>query len=113
MADKISCSQLFRVLVLVFFSLVTLVVDAGAEKVFGVIDDINHENSRIIIDDHSFKMALNFKVYDKRGKEVNRYSLKVGQKLNYIFTDNPNGTRNIISANIEAENFLPTSSDED
>lgn len=65
---------------------------------FGNLDYIDHSESSLIINDNAVKMALNFKVYDLRGNEVNRYSLKTGQKLVYTVVSGSNGSKNITKA---------------
>lgn len=65
---------------------------------FGILDYIDHSESSLIINDNAVKMALNFKVYDLRGNEVNRYSLKTGQNLVYTVVPGSNGLKNITKA---------------
>lgn len=56
---------------------------AQLEWEIGYVDFIDHQNKVVVIDDGSFVMALNFKLKDRRGKNVNRYALKPGQQLQY------------------------------
>lgn len=72
---------------------------------FGVLDYIDHSESSLIINDSSVKMGLNFKVYDLRGREVNRYSLKVGQNLVYTVVPGSSGSKNITKAWIKPTGY--------
>lgn len=56
----------------------------GAE--FGIVDRVDFNASALVVDDMYYPMALNIKVFDVKGKEANRYTFKVGQKI--MFTIN-------------------------
>jgi len=51
-----------------------------------VIDRLDHEANLVVIDDYSYQMPINIKVYklklnSKKTRTVNRYALKKGQKV--------------------------------
>lgn len=92
---------------------ITLSVHAETNIYLGTLDDINHERSQLVIDDQVFVMALNFKVYNLKGKETNRYSLKRGQKITYSYKDGPKGGRSISSAHIRPAEYSIVSKEED
>lgn len=110
-----SCSRVrlcLTVVIVVFSSLMAAFSIAEENKMSGILDDISFERSTLVIDDRVFKMALNFKVYDLSGHKVNRYSLKLGQKLVYTFNDNPNGSKSITTAKI-SDKLISFANDED
>jgi len=50
----------------------------------GELHYIYHEKQMLVIQDQAYKMALNLKVFNLKGKPVNRYALKEGQNLHYF-----------------------------
>jgi|GEM_PF-2340291 len=50
----------------------------------GVVDALQHKHNIIVINDFSYLMPLNFKVSDDRGKLVNRFAIKAGDKVEYF-----------------------------
>lgn len=63
----------------------------------GTIDGLDEKYQFIVIDDGSFPLALNLKVKDHRGREVNRYALKPGLKVRYEYSVGANGYNQISS----------------
>ena len=78
-------NRLFAVLLLLLTFPMTL---WGAEKQFGVIDSVDLQSNSLVIDDWYYTMALDMKVYDRRGDKVNRYYFKQGQKVQFT-VNNP------------------------
>lgn len=77
-----SAQLIKRFLICVLFVSVDLY--AVELKEFGVVDRVDLAGSALVIDDQYYTMALNMRVFDRRGDEVNRHYLKKGQKLNFM-----------------------------
>ena len=61
----------------------------------GRIDYVSSEYLDMVIDDSVFTFALNMKVFDGKGRTVNRYALKPGAKVKYQFVREPSGQRQL------------------
>ena len=66
----------------------------------GRLDDIHHDKQVLVVNDQVYRMALNLKVVDERGKLANRYALKVGQSLSFYATFVPK-TQQLVVENIQ------------
>ncbi|BFM14341.1 hypothetical protein R50073_05240 [Maricurvus nonylphenolicus] len=60
-----------------------VLAEGGDKPIYGIVDAVFHEQSAVVIDDTYLSMSLSLKVFDHRGDTVNRYSLKLGQKVAY------------------------------
>lgn len=60
-----------------------------------VIHGIDHNKASIIISDTEYKMALNMKVYNKKRQPLNRYALKIGQKVAIRASNQPGTVRTL------------------
>lgn len=49
----------------------------------GELDYIYHDKQMVVIQDQAYRMALNLKVFDVKGKLVNRFALTPGLSLRY------------------------------
>lgn len=67
----------------------------AAERHFGTVNAVDGKYQSIVIDDSVFPFALNMKVYDAKGREVNRYALKAGMEVSYEFQVGANGYNHI------------------
>lgn len=50
----------------------------------GELEYIYHDQQMVVIQDQAYRMALNLKVFDVKGKLVNRFALKEGLILRYF-----------------------------
>jgi hypothetical protein len=46
-----------------------------------LVGSVDNTNGTVVIDDFTYRLKLNTKVYDQRKRLVNRYALKVGQRV--------------------------------
>lgn len=66
------------------------------DRVTAVIDYINPERSQLVAGDLVYKLSLDLRVVSASGKELNRYALSPGNKIE--FNPQKKGKNNIIDA---------------
>ncbi|BFM10422.1 hypothetical protein R50072_05750 [Simiduia litorea] len=86
---------IFALLLMSFVYANIVSADEGAETETGRIDYVSSEYLDIVIDDSVFTFALNMKVFDTRGRTVNRYAFRPGAKVKYQFVREPSGQRQL------------------
>ena len=57
----------------------------------GVLNIVNYDRNILVVDDWTYTMPLNLKVYSHRGKRVNRYALKRGQHIRFTLKPTEGG----------------------
>lgn len=87
----------FAVLMMLFVcaNIVSADDDDGTDIDTGRVDYVSAEYLDMVIDDSVFTFALNMKVFDTKGRAVNRYALKPGAKVKYQFIREPSGQRQL------------------
>lgn len=64
-------------------------VDARLGEHSGEVNIIHYEDRTIVIDDVVYLMPLNFKVYDKHSRTVNRYAIKIREMVDFYVDSGP------------------------
>ena len=91
---------LFAFAIMLFAS--TFVIAEEDENV-GKIDSVNPEYLHVVIDDSLYTFALNVKVFDVKGRPVNRYALKQGAQVRYDFNRSAKGEKQLSNVWIVSE----------
>ncbi|MBX2808614.1 MAG: hypothetical protein KTR20_08275 [Cellvibrionaceae bacterium] len=78
-------NRLWGVLLAVCMVFSSSVVAQKNQSRSGVIDAVYNDRAMIVVNDATYKMALNLSVVNKaQAKKVNRYALKKGQFITFV-----------------------------